>query len=54
VMRGNEGDEMPIRFSYSHAEESGHRRCRSKEVAAQASGGGRHPQAGPNSWAERP
>jgi hypothetical protein len=46
VMRGNEGDEMPVRFSYSRAEESGRRRCMAqwrqpKEEAARASGGGR-------------
>jgi hypothetical protein len=48
VMRGNEGDEMPVRY------ESGHQRRRPKEAAAQAEGGGRRPRAGPNWWAERP
>jgi hypothetical protein len=48
VMRGNEGNEMLVRFSYSRAEESGCRwsttwQHRPKEAAAQASGGGRHP-----------
>jgi hypothetical protein len=48
VMRGNEGDEMSVRFSYSRAEESGRRRHttrrrRPKEAAARASGGGRRP-----------
>jgi hypothetical protein len=52
VMRGNEGDEMPAWFSYSHTEESGRRwrtawRRRPKEAAAQTSGGGRPP-----GWAE--
>jgi hypothetical protein len=61
VMRGNEGNEMPVRFSYSCAEESGRRwrmvwQRRPKEAAAQASGGGRHPlgrTAGPkgHDWA---
>jgi hypothetical protein len=58
VMRGNEGDEMPVRFSYSRAEESDRRWrttrwCRPKEAFAQASGGGRCPRAGPkgHDWA---
>jgi hypothetical protein len=58
VMRGNEGDEMLVRFSYSHAEESGHRRRTArwhqpKEAVARALGGGRRPQAGPkgHEWA---
>jgi hypothetical protein len=59
VMRGNEGDEMPVRFSYSHVEESGRRRRTArrrwpKEAAAQASGGGRRPRAGLNCWANMP
>jgi hypothetical protein len=42
VMRGNEGDEIPVRFSYSRAEESGRwrhttRQRRPKEAAAPAS-----------------
>jgi hypothetical protein len=58
VMRGNEGNEMPVWFSYSHAEESSHRWCtarwrRPKEAAARAVGGGRRPQVGSNCWAER-
>jgi hypothetical protein len=48
VMRGIEGDEMPVGFSYSCAEESGRwwrtaRQRRPKEEVARASGGGRHP-----------
>jgi hypothetical protein len=54
VMRGNEGDEMLVRFSYSRVEESGRRRRQPKEAAARASGGGRRPRARPNCWAERP
>jgi hypothetical protein len=51
VMRGNEGDEMPVQFSYSRAEESGHRRRtarwrRPTEAVARESGGGRRPRAG--------
>jgi hypothetical protein len=53
VMRGNEGDKMSVWFSYSRTEESGRRRRTvwwhwPKEVAAQASGGGRCPP----SWAK--
>jgi hypothetical protein len=58
VMRGNEGDEMLVRFNYSHAEESGRRRRTAQrhqpnEAAARALGGGRCPQAGPkgHEWA---
>jgi hypothetical protein len=48
VMRGNESDEMSVRFSYSRAEESGCRRGtaqrrRPNEAAARALGGGRRP-----------
>jgi hypothetical protein len=53
VMRGNEGDEMSVWFSYSHAEESDRWRRTvwwhwPKEAAARASGGGRCPP----SWAK--
>jgi hypothetical protein len=59
VMRGNEGDEMPVQFTYSRTEESGRRWCmarrrRPKEAAAQESRGGRCPRAGLNYWAKRP
>jgi hypothetical protein len=54
MMRGNEGDEMPVQLSYSRAEESGRRRRRPNEAVAWVSGGGRCPRAGPNYWAKRP